>query len=377
MNVVITHPDLKDPGGVAAYFAKLQKHFNAPVTHFVVGKRSEDQGVIVTSSRMIHDYYHFVRLLKTDHCNLVHLNPSLDFKSFIRDGIFVLLAKMFRKAVVVFFRGWSKPFEARLERHGLWLARLLYGRADAFIVLSEEFRGKLKTWGFAQPIHREVTVTDDSFLDEVDIRRILVERQQSEKWNVLFLSRILRAKGIYETIEAVSLLQGQYPTIGLTVAGEGDEIEGVKAFVRDRNIPNVIFTGYVRGDVKRRLFESAHVFCLPTAHGEGMPNSIAEAMAFGLPVVTRPVGGIVDFFKNEEHGYLAQSAQPTVLAGLIERLFVDRELYKKISLCNHQYAHAHFLASHAASRLERIYEDVIKDGSIRARNRTTSGSLSK
>ena len=141
----------------------------------------------------------------------------------------------------------------------------------------------------------------------------------------------------------------------LVIAGDGKELDNVKSFTRARNFHNVTFAGYVRDEEKRRRFEEAHIFCLPS-YAEGCPVSVIEAMAYGLPVVTRSVGGVVDFFKNGEHGFTSESLDPNVLAGQIEKLLVDNSLYERISLNNYQYAQSHFLASDAVLRLERIYE---------------------
>jgi glycosyltransferase involved in cell wall biosynthesis len=149
--------------------------------------------------------------------------------------------------------------------------------------------------------------------------------------------------------------------IELIVAGEGEELENVKSFVRNRNMSNVTFAGYVRDEEKRHIFEKSQVFCYPTYYGEGLPTCAIEAIAYGLPVVTRPVGGLADFFKNEVHGFITDSLNPNTFANLIERLFLDKELYNKISLSNYQYAQINFLASSAALRLETIYKTVLKN----------------
>ena len=75
----------------------------------------------------------------------------------------------------------------------------------------------------------------------------------------------------------------------------------------------------------------------------------------------RPVGGLADFFKNEEHGFITDSLNPKIFANLIERLFLDNELYNKTSLYNYQYAQFHFLASSAVLVLETIYKTVLKN----------------
>jgi len=360
MKVLITHPDFEDPGGVSNYYKILQYKFSIPIVNFIVGKRPKKRGLLSQIFRIFHDYYKFIKILKTSNIDLVHINPSLDLKSFIRDGIFALLARINKKKTIVFFRGWQKSFEAHIESNFIWMFKFFFGKSDGFIVLANEFKRTLQRWGIVQPIYQEVTVIDDDNLAGFDIQNILKERHSSEKWRVLFLSRIVRDKGIYETIEAVSLLKTKYPMIELIVAGEGEELENVKSLVHNRKMSNVTFAGYIKDEKKRYIFEKSQVYCLPT-YSEGLPGSVIEAIAYGLPVITRPVGGIANFFKNEVHGFITESLSPSFFAGLIERLFLDKELYNKISLYNYQYAQSHFLASSAALMLESMYKKVLKN----------------
>ena len=358
MKVLITHPDFQDPGGVANYYRQLRGKFDVPVKHFIIGKRPDERGLPSRFLRMFRDYCAFVQRIRKADVDLVHLNPSLDLKSFAREGVFSLTARICGKKTVVFFRGWKKSFEACVDSNLVWMFKLLFGQSDAFVVLCDEFRVTLKKWGVVKPIYQEVTIIDDDTLEGFDIHKTLQDRHESSKWRILFLSRILRAKGIYETVQAVSLLQTRYPNVELVVAGEGDKLDDVRSFAHDVGASNVIFPGYVQGKEKRRLFEEANIFCLPS-YSEGLPGAVIEAMAFGLPVVTRPVGGLVDLFQDGEHGLISDSLDPEVIAGMIEKLFLDKEVYDRISLSNHQYAQRHFLASSAASRLETLYSTVL------------------
>jgi len=359
MKVLITHPDFEDQGGVSNLYKRLQNKFTIPILHLIVGKRTKEKGFLSRIFRMFHDYYKFVNCLKINNIDLVHINPSLDLKSFIRDGMFVFLARINKKKTVVFFHGWQKSFEANIERNFIWMFKFFFGKSDAFIVLADEFGKKLERWGIVQPIYQEVNVIDEDDLAGFDIQNALKKRQSSEKWYVLFLSRIVRNKGIYETIEAVSLLKAKYPMIELIVAGEGEELENVKSFVRNRKMSNVTFVGYVRHEEKRYIFEKSYVFCFPTYYGEGLPLSVIEAIAYGLPVVTRAVGGVADFFKNEEHGYITESKEPAVFANYIEKLFLNKRLYENISCYNFSFGKKWFLASKLAKRLEGIYSKIL------------------
>jgi glycosyltransferase involved in cell wall biosynthesis len=360
MKVLILHPDFADPGGVSSYYRKLKGNYAFPVEHYITGRRPGENGRLAQAVRLIQDYAKFLLKVGSGNHDIVHVNPSLDPRSFLRDGVFVILARLFNKKTVAFFHGWDDAFAEKITDDGARRFKYLYGNADAIVVLAEKFKKKLESWGCKQPIYREVIVMDDDVFNGFDIERGIEDRLKSEKWRILFLSRVVREKGIYETIEAVSMLAGKYPQIELVVAGDGKELENVKSFVKEKAAPNIIFAGYVTGEDKYRLLKSSHVFFFPTYYGEGFPNTIVEAMTFGLPVVTRPVGGIADFFRNGEHGFATESKDPAVFAAILEDLLKDRQLYRRISLFNRQYAKENLLASQAALRLEKVYETVLE-----------------
>jgi len=352
--VLILHRDLNWLGGIEAYYAKIKDKFVYPVSHFVIGRRTGETGRFRQIFRMVGDYFRFVAVLLKRRPDIVHVNPSLEFESMFREGIFLMIARMMRRKTLVFIRGWQIPFEKQIDRH-VWLFRLFYGRTDAFIVLSQEFKATLRRWGITNPIFCEVTIADDTLLNDFNISQEVSGRLE-RPWKVFFASRLMRVKGIYEVIDAVAMVQKEFPDTGLVIAGNGEELEPAKAYVAEKGIAGIEFAGYLRGDPYFRLFKEVHALCFPTQHGEGMPNVVVEAMALGLPVVTRKVGGIADFFENGRHGFVTMGTDPAEFAGYIIRLRGDRELYRSISMNNYEFARKTFLASSAARRLEEIYQ---------------------
>ena len=360
IKVLITHPDFNDPGGVANYYKKLANKFKIPVKHFIIGSRPEEHGVINSFFRLLTDFIVFFITMITYKPDVVHVNPSLDFKSFLRDSMFLLIAKIFRKKTIVFYRGLNPSFQEEISKTKMWLYRYVLRNTDASIVLSKKFYETLISWGYVNSIYREVTVIDDEALNGLKIHELFVKRTKREKWIILFLARIIKEKGIYETIDAFRILQKKHSNFELNIAGDGEELKNVEKYVCDNSIENINFKGYVKGDEKSTLFENANIFCFPSYWGEGMPNSVIEAMAFGLPVVTRSVGGLVDFFKNKKHGFITGSKDPEEFAGFIEKLYQDKNLYENISNTNYLFAQEKFLASGAAKRLEDIYKSITK-----------------
>lgn len=214
--------------------------------------------------------------------------------------------------------------------------------------MASRFRDKLKTWGITKPIKLTTTKVDDELIEGFNI-----ESKERDK-TLLFLARIEQEKGIFITLQTFKRIKQMYSDATLLIAGDGSALTGAKEFVEEKDILDVKFKGYIRGDELKNVFKRSDIYILPT-YGEGMPTSVLEAMAFGLAVVTRPVGGMVDFFENGKMGYVVDSMMPSDFTEKVIEILNDKEKIKEISRYNHQFAMEHFLASKVAVRLEESF----------------------
>lgn len=357
MNVLITGPSLSDQGGVANYYNAvlpfLRKQDSLNIHYMEIGGTKGKGGIL----HPLADQLRFRQTLNDIKPSIVHVNPSLNLKSYIRDGLFIYQAKRMGYPVVVFFRGWDESFESTVETSGSWFFRNTYLKADAFIVLASSFRDKLTEWGVTAPIHLGTTTVSN------DLMRNFSFTEKSEKLTtepllkILFLARLEKEKGVMEAMEAVTQLRAKGKPVALSVAGEGISMDTVRKFAdqHDQSKEFLFVVGDVRGNDKIALLTSHHIFCFPTYYGEGMPNSVLEAMAFGMPVITCPVGGLRDFFENGKMGYLVKQKVVTDIVGAIEKLINDRNMLENMSSYNHRYATERFLAPSAANYLADVY----------------------
>jgi glycosyltransferase involved in cell wall biosynthesis len=236
---------------------------------------------------------------------------------------------------------------------------LVFGRADAFIVLGNEFKNRLLRLGYEKEVFIHGAPIDDELLDYVQPPPLSrCTGGGGRKFRVLFLARVEKEKGIYEALEAYRLLKDRYPFVSLTIAGDGSHFNRAVQYASDQQLFDVSFVGYVEGSAKCEVFRRSDAYLFPS-YSEGLPLSVLEAMACGLPVVTSAVGGLRDFFEDGAMGFSAESRDPAVFADLLERLVRDPELCSTISRFNHKYARDHFTAQRVASRLEGIYRRVL------------------
>ncbi|MCB0835799.1 MAG: glycosyltransferase family 4 protein [Bacteroidetes bacterium] len=359
MNILINVPDLNIIGGKSNYYSALKEKFSPRISYFTYGSRGKQTGKIGTIKRMVSDYVNFYRTIKKKNIKLVVLNPSLEFKGFFRDGIFFLITRFLPVKTIVFWRGWSLEFEKEARGKYRRFMDMSFMKADAKIVLAKEFEEKVREWGFKKPVHLETTVVDEDLVQGLDSEWISKKEKEKADKNLLFLARLEKNKGIFEIMDSYQELKPRYPELSLTIAGTGSAFDEVQTYIKQNQIEDVKMVGFVQGQAKAKAFHDADIYLFPSSHGEGMPNSLLEAMGCGLPVITTANAGIKDFFKDEEMGLILNDINREELAEKIDKILKDNHLKRNMSLYNFQYAEGHFYASVVAKRLEGIFDEVL------------------
>ncbi len=357
--VLIVHPDARDPGGVASFFKILEPFESVDVTHFINGRRPDEKGFHLAFVRLLGDYLRFTRALIQGKFDVIHVNPSLNFRGVWRDAVFMFIGgHLLGNHTVVFFHGWELPFAESLTGWRLRLFCYIFRKADATVVLAQDFKKTLVAWGFQEDrVVVETTAFEETLMEGFAIEKAIARRLNST-FDILFFARLIKEKGIYETLETFELLTRKYPRMRLLVAGDGEEYARVRARVEKSGLHAAVMLGYIQAGQKQNLLAGSSVLFLPS-YSEGFPISLVEAMAVGLPVVTRSVGGIRDFFVQRKHGFATESKDPEEFAAFIGELYERRDLYEDISRYNYTYAQAHFSGSIVRARIETIYRNIL------------------
>lgn len=365
--VLITPYSFKGTGGVTAFYNTVLPHFNYKAYRIDILRMGSDRTMgryRIKGLYPLADQLRFRRSIASlGRHDIVHINPSLNLKSFFRDGLLVYQAKLKRLPVLVFFHGWRKDFEQLVTNKFFGFFKKTFGKADAFIVLSGEFKKTLKEWGVTQPIYLGTTAVDESLLKGFSIGDKLNHVKKAPKIRILFLARLHKEKGVFETVDAVSNLIRKGVPVSLSVAGDGVIFKELESYIREKNLSRdyVRMLGDVRGQDKINAFVEHDIYCLPTYYGEGLPTSVLEAMAFGLPVITRPVAGLIDIFQDGKMGFLCKGKTPAEISEALEKLVKDRALLLNMGQYNYLFAQEHFMASGVAKRIMDIYQSILED----------------
>lgn len=350
MKILINVPKLSLAGGVANFYKSLKPYWNEDILYNTVGKRMAIGGLGLLI--LPYDILKFCFRLLSFRPNVVMINPSFNQSSMERDMIFLKIAIYFHFPVIVFIRGfcWEYAQNAPWEK----IAKV-FNKCSMIYVLANVFKQEFIKRGINAPIILTTTKVDDRLTKDFNI-----DCRQGKCQNILFLSRIERNKGDFIAVDAYRILKGKYPNLTLTIVGDGNDWKNLKNYIESLNDKSIKLTGRLSGRDVAYEYSNADIYLFPTNHGEGMPNSILEAMLFGLPIITRNVGGVVDFFKRGEMGFVTDSLNPQIFADAIETYILNPELTKRTAMYNHQYALENFVSSKVASRLEKEIKQIIK-----------------
>ena len=359
MRILINTPLITIPAGVSNHYLGLKPYFSKNVIYnqYVTNKyikkyiRFAFFNKLARILTLLFDILKFIFYVILYNPKLIVLNPSFDNRALKRDELFLRLAKLFNRKVAVFIHGWDLNYFKRVLS-GINTFSNTWRKSDAFFVLANEFKENLVKLGITAPIYLTTTKVNDKLLVGISLKKNINEIQ-----NILFLARVEKTKGIITSIDAFALLQKKYSNLKFRVVGSGGMLEEAKEYVSNKKIKNVTFTGPLYGDDIKKQYHEADLYILPT-HSEGMPTSVLEAMAFGLPVITRPVGGLKDFFENEKMGYIIESLNPVDFAFHIEKLIKDVQKANTISEYNKNFALKHFMASSVAVNFEKTLQTI-------------------
>jgi glycosyltransferase involved in cell wall biosynthesis len=165
----------------------------------------------------------------------------------------------------------------------------------------------------------------------VDLRRLdRVGERPRERNLVLSVARLIEKKGLQDLVRASGLLAERGVRHRLLVVGDGPLRNALEETAAQVGSP-ATFPGVMPHEEILDLYRRAEAFCLPsvvasTGDRDGLPTSVLEAMALGVPVVTTGVNGLGELVVHERTGLVVPERDPIALAAALHRLLVDRSL---------------------------------------------------
>ncbi len=284
--------------------------------------------------------------------SLVYIHSSA-FTSFYRKSIFLLMTKFLGKKVILHIHpsGFS-DFYNGLSGVELKYATFVLRQVDSFVVLTEEMRRYIATLFPHKPVH----VLRNAINLQAMRNRYNIQRKEGK---LLYLGWYIRAKGVFELVDAIERLRGEGCSAHLSLFGT-KEINRMRDYVQTKGLSDAIsVNGWIDDEEKLRVLYECSILILPS-HSEGIPNVILEAMATRTPIIATFVGGMKEVLRDEENALIVAIKNPADLSEKITRLLKDKELSVRLAENAYKQAQEHYDVSVIRSQFRDIIRQTDK-----------------
>jgi colanic acid/amylovoran biosynthesis glycosyltransferase len=124
----------------------------------------------------------------------------------------------------------------------------------------------------------------------------------------------------------------------------------------------VVFRGSLPHEQVLHIYRQAQVFSLPcviasTGDRDGLPTSVLEAMAAGVPVVTTPLNGLAEAVEHELTGLVVPERDPIALAGALRRLLADSVLAARLAEAGRRRVESRFALERSVATLRALFPE--------------------
>jgi len=236
----------------------------------------------------------------------------------------------------------------------------LQAPVEVRVLRTAKYFGTRTEWAtnFIRGLNSNAMIYD---LPEAVDRVFFKEHAGQSTQNILMVGSVVQRKGIEEAIDAMRVIIAKYPLAKLLVVGEGraDYVKALKQRAIGGGIAsNVEWLGFKTAEEIMALHAISAVLIHPS-HIDNSPNSVAEAMASGLPVIASNVGGIPSMIEDGVTGLLVEPRNHLQLAEAVISLLHNKAQRVRLAQRAKEVAWERHLPSKVAQKTLGVYEDIL------------------
>lgn len=179
-------------------------------------------------------------------------------------------------------------------------------------------------------IQKKLAAKENSVLihgSGINIEQIKLHKRVIRKSpTFLFSSRLVKAKGVREFLQATKTIKNTYPKVSINIAGKHDLHDSDRisnALLNEiQNSRYINYFGEVSHDDMQCLYKKSDIFVLPS-YGEGLPKAALEAAATGMPLILSKTSGCFECIENEKNGIFVEMHNVNSLINAMD-YFINR-----------------------------------------------------
>jgi len=287
--------------------------------------------------------------------NLVHIHTSV-YWSYWENSVYILISNLFlRKTILHLHTGLFDEFYERSNFFAKFLIRKSLDLSDRVIVLSRKMKIFLKDL-----IPENKIVVLENFVNFSRYAQFKKDvNSQKSALNVLFVGGVgAKMKGVYDVFKAIPMAVRQCKNICFVfVACAGIEKPDIIS-EEEEIISHTKFLDYIYGDKKIKVFANSDIFILPS-YSEGLPITMLEGMAAGLPIIATAVGSIPEAIEDGKNGFLIKTGDYKALAEKILILAKDKKLRRKMAMNNINKIRNRYDLTVVMEKLDNLYAQLL------------------
>ncbi len=282
-------------------------------------------------------------------------------------GIAALLFKMNHLNVPMLLTLQEGDYERHLRfgKFGLVASfgKLMIGSADYIQVISGFLRDFSLMQGAQVPVEIVPNGVDiDLFSTSYRPDEIKTLREYlgiKDEYVAITTSRLVKKNGVDILIRAVAEFKERRPNIKCLVIGDGPERRKLELKAKSLKLEaNVLFLGHISQNDLPLYFAISDMFVRPS-RSEGLGSSFLEAMAAGTPIIGTPVGGIVDFLKDGETGYVADPENSKSVAYKMHEILDDPKKSARIIRSAQELVRRNYSWNTVGKMMRNIFDKLI------------------
>lgn len=303
--------------------------------------------------------YKLLPFLNTRSCDVIYAH----FGHIAQE--FLFLKSLLHRPYVCKFYGFD--VSAHLQQQTSTTYQQLFTEGDLFLALGDQMREQLQHYGCPgskiRIHHIGININNFRFQPRQCPRHAPV--------HLLTVARLVEKKGLSYAIQAVARVAQTYPHLIYTIVGDGPLRGTLQQLIADLGVANIIrLAGWQDGREVQQTMDNAHIFLLPSVTAEngdmeGVPVSLMEAQAAGLPVLSTYHSGIPEVVRHGQSGFLVPEKDVDALSARLTDLLEHPDVWPQLGQVGRKIVEEEYNIATLNTELEHLLLQVIQNSNQR------------